>query len=366
VLAKHSKSVSLIGCISVGVDQMQRNFEPIRKQVEAWHKSKLTDVTAKSAVHLLRFYLRRSSVKKLRFVVSLPNDNSYQHEQAATATAIASRLGADVQILHANNDAVIQSQQVLEIVQSPSTDRPDAILLEPLTTTGLVRAAEAAVAAGIGWVVLNSDVDYLDRLRSVFRVPVFSVTRDHTEIGRIQGQQFAALLPEGGTVLYVQGPANNCAAGQRTAGMESTKPVNIRIKALHTNWEEASACQAVSSWLGLSTNRSTSTGVVGCQYDGIAKGARRAFEDLPDSAEREKWLKLPFTGVDGLPKEGKAWVDQGILAATVVSLTTTQVALEMLVRTISTGAQPPRRTLIDLASYPTLENLSAKAKKGTL
>jgi hypothetical protein len=36
VLAKHSKSFSLIDCISVGVDRMQRNFEPMRKQVKAW------------------------------------------------------------------------------------------------------------------------------------------------------------------------------------------------------------------------------------------------------------------------------------------------------------------------------------------
>jgi hypothetical protein len=46
VLAKHSKSFTLIDCISVGVDRMQRTFEPIRKQVETWHRSELTDVTA--------------------------------------------------------------------------------------------------------------------------------------------------------------------------------------------------------------------------------------------------------------------------------------------------------------------------------
>jgi hypothetical protein len=49
VLAKHSKSFSPIDCISVGVDRMQRNFEPMRKQVEACQKSELTDMTAKSA-----------------------------------------------------------------------------------------------------------------------------------------------------------------------------------------------------------------------------------------------------------------------------------------------------------------------------
>ena len=51
VLAKHSKSSSLIDCISVGVDLMQRNFEPMRKQVETWQRSELTDVTAKVVIY---------------------------------------------------------------------------------------------------------------------------------------------------------------------------------------------------------------------------------------------------------------------------------------------------------------------------
>ena len=51
VLAKHSKSFSLIDCISVGVDRMQRNFEPMRKQVEKWQRSELTDVTAKVVIY---------------------------------------------------------------------------------------------------------------------------------------------------------------------------------------------------------------------------------------------------------------------------------------------------------------------------
>ena len=51
MLAKHSKSFSLIDCISVGVDRMQRNFGPMRKQVEAWQRSELTDVTAKVVIY---------------------------------------------------------------------------------------------------------------------------------------------------------------------------------------------------------------------------------------------------------------------------------------------------------------------------
>ena len=51
VLAKHSKSFSLIDCISVGVDRLQRNFEPMRKQVEAWQRSEFADVTAKVVIY---------------------------------------------------------------------------------------------------------------------------------------------------------------------------------------------------------------------------------------------------------------------------------------------------------------------------
>ena len=51
VLSKHSKSLSLIDCISVGIDRMQRNFEPMRKQVEVWQRTELTDVTAKVVIY---------------------------------------------------------------------------------------------------------------------------------------------------------------------------------------------------------------------------------------------------------------------------------------------------------------------------
>jgi hypothetical protein len=51
VLAKHSKSFSLIDCIAVGVDRMPRTFEPMRKQVKAWPRSELTNVTAKEVIY---------------------------------------------------------------------------------------------------------------------------------------------------------------------------------------------------------------------------------------------------------------------------------------------------------------------------
>ena len=51
MLAKHSKSFSLIDCVSVRVDPDAAHFEPRRKQVEAWQRSGLTDVTPKVVIY---------------------------------------------------------------------------------------------------------------------------------------------------------------------------------------------------------------------------------------------------------------------------------------------------------------------------
>jgi len=51
VREKHSKSLSLVDCISVVLDRMQRNFEPIPELVERWQRSELTDVTANVVIY---------------------------------------------------------------------------------------------------------------------------------------------------------------------------------------------------------------------------------------------------------------------------------------------------------------------------
>ncbi len=51
VLAKHTKHVSLVDILAVGVDRMQRNFEPMRKQVETWKGTRLPDDTAKLVIY---------------------------------------------------------------------------------------------------------------------------------------------------------------------------------------------------------------------------------------------------------------------------------------------------------------------------
>lgn len=302
-------------------------------------------------------------MKRLNFLVSLTNnDNDYQQEQAAAAEKAARRLGVDVTIVHANNDALTQSQQLLQHIQDASAKKPDAIMFEPAGGTAFPQVARAAVAAGIGWVVLNSEADYLAELRRTFKVPVFGISSDHEEIGKIQGQQFAALLPEGGTVLYIEGPPNSAAAKERTRGMNKTKPANVQVKSMRGNWTEESAYRAVSSWLRLRTSQESHIDLVGAQDDSMAMGARKAFSELPPG-ERERWMKLPFTGCDGMPKTGQAWVRNGMLAATIFVRQNTDLAIEMLVEALKSRATPPERKVTDPESVPSLAELAKAAVK---
>lgn len=300
-------------------------------------------------------------MKKLRFLLSLTNnDNDYQIEQGTAAQNCARKLGIDLVIVHAGNDGIVQSQQLLSHIQSSSAPRPDAILLEPAGSSALPQVARAAAAAGIGWVVLNRDVDYVSELRHKYNVAVFSVTSNHEEIGRIQGRQLATLLPGGGSVLYIQGPGEHTASKQRHSGLLETKLDTIHLRVLKAQWTEESACKAVSSWLRLSTARDTQMSAVCAQDDSMAMGSRKAFETLPVE-QRDRWLKLPFLGCDGMPKTGQAWVRRALLAATVFSPPNAGDAMELMMKAIVTGSQPPERTFTPATSIPSLDALADQA-----
>jgi ribose transport system substrate-binding protein len=305
-------------------------------------------------------------MKKLKFILSLTNnDNDYQIEQAAAAGQTAKRLGVELQIIHAENDSVTQSQQLLKVIQSRNEALPDGIIFEPVGGTAMPQVARAATIAGIGWVVLNRDVEYISELREAYQVPVFSITSNHEEIGRIQGRQFAAILPHGGTVLYIQGPTENLAAKQRTFGMYETKPADVMVKLMKAQWTEASAHRTVSSWLRLSTSQQTHLDLIAAQDDSMALGARKAFQEEPSLPARERWLKLPFIGCDGLPNSGQTWVRSGLLTATILVPPNAGTALEMLAEALQNGTVPAERSLTTPVSIPALDVLTTACAERT-
>jgi ribose transport system substrate-binding protein len=169
-----------------------------------------------------------------------------------------------------------------------------------------------------------------------------------------------ALLPKGGAVLYIQGPSENSAAKDRTTGMQETKPSNIQAVMLKAQWTEDSALRAVRSWLKLTTSQKSTIDVVAAQDDSMAMGARKAFQELTNEVERERWMKLQFIGCDGLPNTGQAWVKNGQLAATVFVPPNTGQAIEMIVDAMQNRKQPPPRVLVAPRSIPALNAINPR------
>jgi len=288
-------------------------------------------------------------------VVALTNrENDYQAEQSASAAEVAARMGVKLNVIYAENNAVDQCQQLIKIIQDKD-HRPDAILVEPVGTP-MYQVAKAAVAAGIGWGILNREADYIPELRKAASVAVFAVSPDQEEVGRIQGKQVAAFTTEG-NILYIEGPSTSSAASLRTQGMLATKPQKVEMKVLRGDWSERGAHQAIKSWLSLSTSSQLKIQAVVCQNDAMAMGAREAFDSLPEAA-RQQWLNTPFMGCDGVTRTGQEWVRSGYLRTTVVIPPMAGLALEMLVKSASTGSLPAERTLCAPRSFPALAEIS--------
>src|SRR5258708_6571709 len=198
-------------------------------------------------------------------------------------------------------------------------------------------------------------------LHSPRNAPVFAVSADTGQVGRIQGRQLAAILPRGGSVLYVQGPSGSATTEQRAAGMYESKPENIKIKILKSgNWTEDGGYQTVASWLRLSTSHKEQIDAVQAQNDFLALGAMKAIQEQTIGEERRTKSRLPFLGVDGLPKTGQEWVRQRLLTATVIIPAITAPALEIVVAAIRKQVQPPERTLVPPKSFPEPDALASQ------
>jgi ribose transport system substrate-binding protein len=295
---------------------------------------------------------------KPKIVVSLLTSNQdYQRMQAADAQTAAQGAGLGIEVVFAENNAIQQIQQLYRFLRLPEGERPVAILVEAVSRDGLERIARSAVKAGIGWVAMQTNVSYLASLHQDNpKVPVVSVTADEEEISRLQARQFRALLPKGGTVLYLQGPLDSAAAQARFEGMQrEIQGSGIEVgHVLNGDWTEPSAETTVAGWLRLKTTESVHIDLVGAQNDSMAAGARKAIASF-----RKEWTLLPFTGCDGLPDGGQRMVNTQQLAATIVKPTTAGPAVDLIARTLK-GHTAPSHLVLPPRSFPPIAELAPK------
>jgi ribose transport system substrate-binding protein len=300
--------------------------------------------------------------KQTVVVALLSADQEFQRLQAEDARGAASASGFKTEVVFAEDSAIIQIQQLYKFVHRPPAERPLAIVVETVTGEGLERVARAAVQAGIGWLIVNRRVPYLETLRKEFpALPIGAITTDQVEVGRIQARQILSLLPHGRrNVLYVQGPPDTSAAKERLQGaQEGLQASSAQLRVVEGLWTEASGQHVVERWLKMNTSEDVRPDVVACQNDTMAVGARKALRarrDLPELAQ------VPVTGVDGLVQGGRALVDAGELAATVVTPSNGGPALHLLAQFVSTGRALPTQTVLKPESYPTEGALTVRAR----
>ena len=301
---------------------------------------------------------------KLRFLVSLiTKENDFQTEQAAAAKAAAGELGVEAQIVYAENDPITQSTQLLKAIQSEGDEQPNAILVEPVGATSFPQAAKAAAQAGIGWAVLSREAEYNAELRKTSKSPVFSVSVDQLEVGRIQGRQVTALLPRGGGVLLIQGPSVSTVSRERLTGLQEVLAPSVHLTNLRGRWTEESAHQSVGSWLKLMAAQKLRIDLIVAQNDAMGMGARKAIEEGSE-AERESWRGVPIIGCDGVASTGQALVRTGQLTATVVTPANTGAAMKLMVKAMQAGAAVPAHTLMTPTPFPAIEKLMPQPSRG--
>ena len=283
-------------------------------------------------------------------------EEEYQSWQADELRSAAESHGFEVEILDAEGNGVLQIQQLFRLIHAPEEERPLAFLVQTRVPEGLERVARNALAAGIGWVLLNRTALYIEDLRREYpRSVVSAVMADHDEIGRIQGRQFRALLPSGGLVLYVQGPAHLASAQARLEAMQAgIAGAGIEVKVVPADWTEASGEGAVGAWLRLKISERFKPDLVGCQNDPLAVGARKALQ-----AQQPEWARVPFTGCDGLPEVGQRLVRLKQLVATIVVAPCGTLAVGLVKRALASGEVPPAVVVVPPRSFPPVEELGA-------
>jgi ABC-type sugar transport system substrate-binding protein len=189
---------------------------------------------------------------------------------------------------------------------------------------------------------------------------VATIGPDQVEAGRLQGRQVRALLPSGGFILYVLGPALTASAQDRLAGLqEALDGSRVEVSQVYGNWQTGLAEEAVAEWLRVVLQTRVRLDLVVCQNDAMAVGARNVLERL--AAQHPDLTRVAVTGLDGRDDVGKTLVDQGRLAATIVLPSSGAPAVEWLAKAFK-GESVPRAVVLPVTSYPDLPELEKRRR----
>lgn len=121
----------------------------------------------------------------------------------------ADEYGIALTVLTSPTETDIDRQ--IELIYQAIDDHPDVILLSAADYDRCAEATQAAIAAGIGVVAVDTDVNAAGR--------ACFVGSDNYQIGLEMGRQMAALLPNGGKVAIIQHMLTTTTGIDRTQGV---------------------------------------------------------------------------------------------------------------------------------------------------
>ncbi len=269
----------------------------------------------------------------------------YQLLQEETAVAAGSRHGFAVEIAWA--PAVDQLRALRKRLLEPAP--VDALVFEPtsLSTVDLILRERRGV------VMLNAWSSSVERAAASWpaELPLATVSTDHAAIGRIQGEQVRRLAA-GGSVLCITGPRRSSAAQERLSALRQAVADNCDLADAEAGeWTEAAGSVAFGDWYRVFKSRHPRLAAVAAQSDELAMGARKAIASVPE-AHRTTLSAARLLGVDACPGYGRRLVDEGTLAASVVTPPNTGVALDLLAQFWTTARPLPLRSVTTPTPYP--------------
>src|SRR6516164_8903339 len=200
--------------------------------------------TALAATGLLLLWVSPGAVepaKKFKIFLSMSyTGNDWQSENANMLQAMAKtktyRDKVDLQVQVAGANAQVQSQQINSMVQAGA----NAIVVFPISPTGINNAVKAACSKGVIVIAYAADID---------EPCAYIVTIDEKQVGPITAQWLVDELHGKGRIVLVTGVAGTSVDADRTNGAKSifAKYPDIKIIAeVNGNWSQPTARQELA------------------------------------------------------------------------------------------------------------------------
>ena len=270
--------------------------------------------------------------KKLTVATSLPSLSFpfFVHMQNELR-AEAGKLGGITLI---DTDGQNSAPKQTADLEAAVTKAVSAIVVSPLDVAALAPAVQSAVEAGVPVVTIDRRVNGVDGVLA-------HVGADNVRGGEAQGEAIVAALPDGATIMHLQGQPGAGPAIDRNKGLHAVLDKHKdRLKIVFEQPANFARDQALSLTESGLAGLPKPPDVIVCANDDMALGALEA-------AKARGLTNIKIYGFDALP-EALARIKDGSLAGTVEQFPGEQsrIAMDIAVAFARDGKKPAQKVTL--------------------